>query len=98
IDTTGIDLARVVELVEQAVRDPGPPPWKERAFDGPTDGTLGIPDYFSGLWVAWNQPKTRVWASGQKLAAPLHGAEEAGEPTPAFQKAPAGHQPIEAKP
>lgn len=58
VDTTGLDVDRVLGLVEQAARDPGPVPWGV----GDASPDRRVPAYFSCHWVAWDAPGSRLLA------------------------------------
>ncbi|MEO6811685.1 MAG: (d)CMP kinase [Isosphaeraceae bacterium] len=84
IDTNGMDLNWVVNLIERAVLDPDADAWlqgDQPAFDG---RNLIPPRYFAGLWVAWNRQKTRIIAVAATIDAARHAASETDEAAPNF--------------
>ncbi len=66
VDTTGLDVHLVLDLVEQAVRDDGPLPWLPRE----SGETPRPPGYFAGYCVAWEP-------GGRRLVAVALNAEDA---------------------
>jgi hypothetical protein len=47
-----------------------------------------VPRNLAGLWIAWNQGRTKIVASGRKLDEARQAAESVGELDPVLAKAP----------
>ena len=47
-----------------------------------------VPLEYAGMWIAWNNERTRIIASGRTVEEVVKAAAEAGETDPMFDKVP----------
>jgi cytidylate kinase len=88
VDTTGMDLDRVVAFVEALVRDPDGRVWRGGLEPDPRGKLPLVPRPFSGLWVAWNRSSNRILAAARSIEAIWHGAGLIEWTVPVFEKIP----------